>query len=113
MFCFLQLGADEKLSSLIDAESLVNDGSAFSIFLVLQGIVGGKWLSANEVSAQQWAKSAVHVPGHLGCAIAIIATRLHSPACDCRAQTGCMPGRCNQVAEVHQVVHKMTAPECR
>jgi NhaP-type Na+/H+ or K+/H+ antiporter len=53
MFCLLQLGADEKLSSLIDAESLVNDGSTFSIFLVLQGIVGGKWLSANEVSAQQ------------------------------------------------------------
>jgi hypothetical protein len=48
----LQLGADEKLSSLIDAESLVNDGSAFSIFLVLQGIVGGKWLSANEVNQQ-------------------------------------------------------------
>lgn len=45
----LQVGADEKLSSVIDGESLVNDGSALVIFLVLQQFVEGASLSASEV----------------------------------------------------------------
>jgi NhaP-type Na+/H+ or K+/H+ antiporter len=47
----LQVGADEKLSSVIDGESLVNDGSALVIFLVLQQIVQGASLTAAQVGA--------------------------------------------------------------
>jgi NhaP-type Na+/H+ or K+/H+ antiporter len=47
-----QVGADEKLSSVIDGESLVNDGSALVIFLVLQQFVQGASLSAGQVRAQ-------------------------------------------------------------
>jgi NhaP-type Na+/H+ or K+/H+ antiporter len=46
---YLQVGADEKLSSVIDGESLVNDGSALVIFLVLQQFVEGATLSVGEV----------------------------------------------------------------
>lgn len=46
----LQVGADEKLSSVIDGESLVNDGSALVIFLVLQQFVQGASLTVREVS---------------------------------------------------------------
>jgi hypothetical protein len=48
--CAAQVGADEKLSSVIDGESLVNDGSALVIFLVLQQFVQGASLTATEVS---------------------------------------------------------------
>lgn len=44
-----EVGADEKLASVIDGESLVNDGSALVIFLVLQQIVQGASLGASEV----------------------------------------------------------------
>jgi hypothetical protein len=44
-----QVGADEKLSSVIDGESLVNDGSALVIFLVLQQFVQGATLSPVQV----------------------------------------------------------------
>lgn len=49
----LQVGADEKLSSVIDGESLVNDGSALVIFLVLQQIVQGAHLTVAQVG---WAR---------------------------------------------------------
>lgn len=45
----LQVGADEKLANVIDGESLVNDGSALVIFLVLQQFVQGATLSAGQV----------------------------------------------------------------
>jgi len=48
----LKVGADEKLASVIDGESLVNDGSALVIFLVLQQIVQGASLGAGEVSGE-------------------------------------------------------------
>lgn len=48
-FCTIQVGADEKLASVIDGESLINDGSALVIFLVLQQIVQGASLGASEV----------------------------------------------------------------
>jgi NhaP-type Na+/H+ or K+/H+ antiporter len=51
LVCALQVGADEKLSSVIDGESLVNDGSALVIFLVLQQFVQGASLTASEVRA--------------------------------------------------------------
>ncbi len=44
-----EVGADKKLASVIDGESLVNDGSALVIFLVLQQIVQGASLGAAEV----------------------------------------------------------------
>lgn len=46
-----EVGADEKLASVIDGESLVNDGSALVIFLVLQQIVQGASLGAGQVRA--------------------------------------------------------------
>ena len=49
--CCVQVGADEKLSSVIDGESLVNDGSALVIFLVLQQFVQGASLSVGQVGA--------------------------------------------------------------
>jgi NhaP-type Na+/H+ or K+/H+ antiporter len=45
-----QVGADEKLASVIDGESLVNDGSALVIFLVLQQFVQGASLSLGQVN---------------------------------------------------------------
>jgi len=50
LLCGLQVGADEKLASVIDGESLVNDGSALVIFLVLQQIVQGASLTVGQVS---------------------------------------------------------------
>ncbi|WIA14531.1 hypothetical protein OEZ85_003050 [Tetradesmus obliquus] len=44
-----EVGADEKLASVIDGESLVNDGSALVIFLVLQQFVEGYSLSAGQI----------------------------------------------------------------
>lgn len=46
-----EVGADEKLSSVIDGESLVNDGSALVIFLVLQQFVQGASLTVREIVA--------------------------------------------------------------
>jgi NhaP-type Na+/H+ or K+/H+ antiporter len=46
---YLQVGADEKLASVIDGESLVNDGSALVIFLVLQQFVQGASLTPGQV----------------------------------------------------------------
>ena len=46
-----EVGADKKLSSVIDGESLVNDGSALVIFLVLQQFVQGNTLDAGEIIA--------------------------------------------------------------
>jgi NhaP-type Na+/H+ or K+/H+ antiporter len=46
-----EVGADKKLSSVIDGESLVNDGSALVIFLVLQQFVQGNSLDAGEIIA--------------------------------------------------------------
>lgn len=48
-----QVGADEKLSSVIDGESLVNDGSALVIFLVLQQFVQGASLMPTEVRVRE------------------------------------------------------------
>ncbi|KAF6265731.1 Sodium/hydrogen exchanger family-domain-containing protein [Scenedesmus sp. NREL 46B-D3] len=45
-----EVGADEKLASVIDGESLVNDGSALVIFLVLQQFVQGASLSAGQIA---------------------------------------------------------------
>jgi NhaP-type Na+/H+ or K+/H+ antiporter len=45
----MQVGADEKLANVIDGESLVNDGSALVIFLVLQQFVQGANLSGGQV----------------------------------------------------------------
>ncbi|GBF87432.1 hypothetical protein Rsub_00143 [Raphidocelis subcapitata] len=44
-----EVGADAKLASVIDGESLVNDGSALVIFLVLQQIVQGASLGAGQI----------------------------------------------------------------
>lgn len=44
-----EVGADEKLASVIDGESLVNDGSALVIFLVLQQIVQGASLTVGQI----------------------------------------------------------------
>lgn len=44
------MGADAKLANVIDGESLVNDGSALVIFLVLQRFVQGETLTAGQVS---------------------------------------------------------------
>jgi NhaP-type Na+/H+ or K+/H+ antiporter len=44
-----EVGADARLSSVIDGESLVNDGSALVIFVVLQQIVQGASLGPAEV----------------------------------------------------------------
>jgi NhaP-type Na+/H+ or K+/H+ antiporter len=46
-----EVGADKKLSSVIDGESLVNDGSALVIFLVLQQFVQGNSLDVGEIVA--------------------------------------------------------------
>lgn len=43
------MGADEKLASVIDGESLINDGSALVIFNVLQQFVQGAQLGPSEV----------------------------------------------------------------
>ncbi|KAF6258311.1 Cation/H+ exchanger [Scenedesmus sp. NREL 46B-D3] len=41
--------ADEKLSSVIDGEALINDGSALGMFLVLQPFVQGARLTAGQM----------------------------------------------------------------
>eukprot|EP00878_Enallax_costatus_P006804 GHUV01007132.1.p1 GENE.GHUV01007132.1~~GHUV01007132.1.p1 ORF type:complete len:889 (+),score=286.27 GHUV01007132.1:1018-3684(+) len=46
-----EVGADEKLANVIDGESLVNDGSALVIFLVLQRFVQGESLTASQIVA--------------------------------------------------------------
>jgi NhaP-type Na+/H+ or K+/H+ antiporter len=48
-----QVGADEKLGSVIDGESLVNDGSALVVFLVLQRFVQGESLTAGQVGCAE------------------------------------------------------------
>jgi NhaP-type Na+/H+ or K+/H+ antiporter len=46
----LQVGASQKLACVIDGESLMNDGSALVIFLVLQKIVEGQAVTVGGVS---------------------------------------------------------------
>ena len=46
----LQVGASQKLACVIDGESLMNDGSALVIFLVLQKIVEGQPVTVGGVS---------------------------------------------------------------
>lgn len=41
MVLLKQLGASKKLSTLIEGESLLNDGTAFVLFLVLLDLVKG------------------------------------------------------------------------
>merc|ERR1719361_634051 len=43
------LGASKKLSTLIEAESLMNDGTAFVMFLVFQKMASAGGLSAVEI----------------------------------------------------------------
>jgi NhaP-type Na+/H+ or K+/H+ antiporter len=43
------LGAPAKLSTLIEGESLLNDGSAFVMFLIFQGIIAGGFTTAKGV----------------------------------------------------------------
>lgn len=45
----IQVGASAKLACVIDGESLMNDGSALVIFLVLQKMVEGEVVSAGGV----------------------------------------------------------------
>lgn len=46
----LQVGASQKIACVIDGESLMNDGSALVIFLVLQKIVEGQPVTIGGVS---------------------------------------------------------------
>jgi NhaP-type Na+/H+ or K+/H+ antiporter len=46
----LQVGASQKLACVIDGESLMNDGSALVIFLLLQKIVEGEAVTVGGVS---------------------------------------------------------------
>lgn len=46
----VQVGASQKLACVIDGESLMNDGSALVIFLVLQKIVEGQPVTVGGVS---------------------------------------------------------------
>jgi NhaP-type Na+/H+ or K+/H+ antiporter len=46
----LQVGASQKIACVIDGESLMNDGSALVIFLVLQKIVEGQAVTIGGVS---------------------------------------------------------------
>jgi NhaP-type Na+/H+ or K+/H+ antiporter len=48
---WLQVGASQKIACVIDGESLMNDGSALVIFLVLQKIVEGQPVTIGGVSA--------------------------------------------------------------
>lgn len=50
--CGLQVGASQKLACVIDGESLMNDGSALVIFLLLQKIVEGQQVTVGGVSCQ-------------------------------------------------------------
>lgn len=50
LFVCLQVGASQKLACVIDGESLMNDGSALVIFLVLQKIVEGQQVTVGGVS---------------------------------------------------------------
>lgn len=47
----LQVGASQKIACVIDGESLMNDGSALVIFLVLQKIVEGQPVTIGGVSS--------------------------------------------------------------
>lgn len=51
VLCFEQVGASQKLACVIDGESLMNDGSALVIFLLLQKIVEGEPVTVGGVSA--------------------------------------------------------------
>jgi NhaP-type Na+/H+ or K+/H+ antiporter len=50
MLVLLQVGASQKLACVIDGESLMNDGSALVIFLLLQKIVEGEAVTVGGVS---------------------------------------------------------------
>jgi hypothetical protein len=50
LLLLVQVGASKKLACVIDGESLMNDGSALVIFLMLQGLVEGATLTPAGVS---------------------------------------------------------------
>ena len=90
-YSHLQVGADEKLSSVIDGESLVNDGSALVIFLVLQQIVQGAHLTVAQVSragccTRCRAAASLWQQAHAcrrGCATAMRLNHVLEPSCAC------------------------------
>ncbi len=43
---FLQAGLSKRLRTLVDSEALLNDGTAFTLFLLLKGFAEGQELTA-------------------------------------------------------------------
>lgn len=56
-----QVGASQKLASVIDGEGLMNDGSALVIFLLLQKIVEGEVPTVSGVSLTACAATGLSV----------------------------------------------------
>ena len=48
-----ELGASRRLATLIEGESLLNDGTAMVVFLVILDIVKGKELTVGDIHARR------------------------------------------------------------
>ena len=100
-----QLGVTKRISTLIEGESLLNDGTALVLFLVLLEFVEGKEMSAGEVIGQ-FCKMSLAGP-LLGLAFGIfmswILSRIHNQPIMEANVTVCMPYILFYTAEHHSV----------
>lgn len=100
-----ELGVSKKISTLIEGESLLNDGTALVLFLVLIKFVEGENLSAGEVIGQ-FCKMSLLGPLlglAFGMVMAFILRRIHNQPVMEANLTVVMPYICFYTAEHHSV----------
>ena len=100
-----QLGVSKRISTLIEGESLLNDGTALVLFLVLIEFVEGNDMSAGEVIGQ-FCKMSIAGPLlglAFGIAMAWILSRIHNQPIMEANVTVCLPYILFYTAEHHSV----------
>jgi len=100
-----ELGVSKKISTLIEGESLLNDGTALVFFLVIIKFVEGEDPSAGDVVAQFCRMSLLGplLGVGFGVVMAFILSRIHNEPIMEANLTVCMPYILFYVAEHHSV----------
>ena len=100
------LGVSKRISTLIEGESLLNDGTALVVFLVLQDFVQGEELTGGEVAIKfcQMSLGGPLLGLAFGLIMKFLLSRIHNQPIMEANLTVCLPYVCFYIAE-HDKVH--------